>query len=53
MRKTFPGTPLYEHKDKPGISINTHIHEEYDLVIRIISTSYLSQEQLRSYCLVL
>ena len=43
----FPGTPLYEHKDKLGISIHAHSWQEYDFSNMIISTSYLSQEQLR------
>lgn len=43
----FPGTPLYEHTDKLGISIHAHSWQEYDFSNMIISTSYLSQEQLR------
>lgn len=43
----FPGTPLYENRDKLGIKIHAKSWQGFDFGNVIISTRYMEQEQLR------
>lgn len=43
----FPGTPLFKHRDKLGLTIHATSWEEYDFGNVIISTPTLSQDRLR------
>lgn len=44
----FPGTYLYEHAKKLGITIHETRWDHFNLIEPVISTKYLSQEDLRN-----
>lgn len=43
----FPGTPLYENRKNLGVTIHAHSWQDYDFSNVIISTKYLSCNELR------
>lgn len=45
----FPGTPLYKNREKLGVQIHTKSWQDFDFGNVIISTRYLSRNELRDY----
>ena len=45
----FPGTPLYNNRDKLQLHIHANSWQEYDFGNVIVSTKYLSREKLQEY----
>lgn len=45
----FPGTPLYENKEKLEVIIHSSSWQDYDFGNVIISTKYLTSEEIRKY----
>lgn len=49
LNTPFPGTKLFNEREKFGVKLETNKWSSFDLVQAVISTKYLSREDLQNY----